>query len=214
LKERIESQFSEYLYWCDIVDSASYNSAKQLIECKEPALQINLTLTADRSVDYLKFLVLSFAEKSIEDVAALPRVRDLFKSAFAWQDKAVSHIRAVAKVDKHVAFCNLTERDGLFHRYAAFYIWPDLRFQVAAYRQGGLLKLTVGSNPWAAFNGPDLGDIAEAYGGGGHPRVAGITVNSPKKALKVGAEIAKILRGEMPYSQQLSFRHEIIRAHR
>lgn len=74
-----------------------------------------------------------------------------------------------------------------------------------------LAQLTVGSNPWAVFNGPNLGDIAEAYGGGGHPRVAGITVKSRKQALRVGEEIVKILRGEMPYSQQLSFRHEIIR---
>ncbi len=211
LRYRLEAQFSDYLYWCDIVDSAGYESAEQLMKCKEPALQINLSLLADRSADYLKFLVHSFAERSIEDVAASPAVRDRFQGAFSRQDRAVSYIRNVAQVENRVAFCDLTEGEGLFHRYAAFYIWPDLKFQVAAYKLGGQLKITIGSNPWAPFAGPDLGDIAEGYGGGGHARVAGITLNSRKRAVSVGQEVAKILRGEMPYSQQLSFRHEVIR---
>jgi len=211
LRQRLESRFSDYLLWCDIVDSASYESAEQLMKCREPALQINLSLATDRSVDYFNFLVHSFAENSLEGVAASPRVRECFLRAFSWQDKAVSHIKNTAEVGNRVAFIDLTEREGLFHRYAAFYIWPDLKFQIAAYKLGGQMKITIGSNPWLPFAGPDLGDIAEDFGGGGHARVAGIALNSRKRAISVGQEIAKILRGEVPYSRQLSFRHELIR---
>ena len=211
VQKELTDQFGEYLHWSDIIDSAEYESPEQVVEAVEPALQINLSLAVDRSPEHLRFLVRAFEENPIRKVASYDEVQSRFRKAMDWQKQAISYIERVAEVRDGVAFCDLTQTRGLFHRYAAYYLWPNIKFLVAVYRDGKGFKLTVGANPWRPFSGPDLSLLCERYGGGGHPEIGGILVSTKKRALQVGREIAQILKGKTEYVQQLSFRHQVIR---
>lgn len=202
-------RFSEYLDWCDLIDSAAYESPQQAIDCAEPALRINATLSQHTTSEYLSFLINCIRQLPLSTVADLDEVRERYAKAKLWQDKAISYIAKMATVSKGVAFVDLARRSELFHRYAAYYLWPDVAFQVALYKRGGWQKLTVGTNPWRKPAGPDLSAVCERYGGGGHPSVGGVVVKSRTQALRIGNEICRILRNESPFHQQLSLRHAI-----
>jgi hypothetical protein len=58
-------------------------------------------------------------------------------------------------------------------------------------------KVSLGSNPWNPEAAEDnLASLAEKYGGGGHPRVAAISLepNDLERAKQVAKEIAEKLR--------------------
>lgn len=209
LRRRLDGRFSEYLDWCDLIDSASYQSPIQAVEWREPALQINATLSQNATPEYLEYLIESFGKLSISQVANLSEVRIRYDKAQAWQTEAISYIRRIANLNNDVAFIDLAGHPNLFHRYAAYYLWPELKFQVALYKVGERYKVTVGSNPWRRFEGPDLSAICERYLGGGHPTVAGIMTSSRKQALRIAKEICRILRKEIPFHQQLALGRQV-----
>ena len=211
VRHALSSRFEEYMHWSDVIDSADYESAQQVVDSKDPALQVNLSLAIDRSPDYLRLLIKHFEEESLGGVVKLAEVRSRVRKAMEWQEAAISFVAHVGEVRNGVAFCDLTSTKGLFHRYAAYYLWPQIKFLVAVYKNDKGFKLTVGANPWQAFRGPDLSLLCERYGGGGHPEIGGILVSKKGRALEIAREITLILRGEKQNAQQLSFRHQVIR---
>ena len=206
IRHKLQSQFSEALYWCDVIDSATYASPQQVIDCAEAALQINATLIRGVTVEYLNFLVGCLERSSLSVVAELEPVRQRFQSSREWQDAAISYVRERGHVSKGVGFIDFSPHSDLFHRYAAYYLWPDIEFQVALYRRSGFYRLTVAANPWLRSDGPNLGALCERYKGGGHHAVGGVIFSSRKQAVRSACEILRILRKEVPFHEQLSLR--------
>jgi oligoribonuclease NrnB/cAMP/cGMP phosphodiesterase (DHH superfamily) len=209
IKRELRDRFSESLYWCDVIDSAGYESPEQVIGCAEPALQINATLVQDSSAEYLTFLIGCVERLSLTSTASLEEVQARYLRTKTWQERAIDYVKKTAIMSKGAAFIDYTEQPELFHRYAVYYLWPDAAFQVAVYKRGGLYRLTVGSNPWRQPDECNLGAICEQFGGGGHQKVAGVIAKSRRDALRIGGEIVRILRKELPFHQQLSFRNAV-----
>lgn len=207
LKGKLRLQFAEYLEWCDLIDSAGYESARQAVECAEPALRINATLQRDPTPDYLGLLIDSFQALPLARVAELHQVVERFSTASALQAKAISYIRRTAVIDRRVVFLDFARHAELFNRYAVYHLFPTVAFQIALYKSGPAHRLTVAANPWSNFEGPDLGAVCEKYGGGGHRAAAGILFRSRRRALRVAKEIAAMLRGESRFYQQLRLNH-------
>lgn len=213
LRTDLKARFQEHIVWSDIIDSAEYSSPTQVVLAAEPALRINLSLAVDADTSYLAFLVKCLEGKCLDEVAKHEEVSRRYEKAMEWQKATISYMEMVAEVRKGVAFFDLTERDGLFHRYAPYYVWPEIKFVVAVYVNGQGFRITLSSNPWREHDGPDLGALCEQYGGGGHRRVGGVASLEKRQALRVGREMARKLRGEEPYTEQLPFRQEILRGH-
>lgn len=214
LQEDLKARFRGHTEWSEIIDMAQYSSPKQVIEAKESALQINLSLAANNDPEYLIFLVRCLEEKSLDEVAALEEVAQWYEVGKTRQEESISYMAQVGERKNGVAFFDLTKPGALFHRYAAYYLWPDTRFAVAVYKNGQGYRITVSSNPWSEFTGPDLGSLSERFGGGGHAQVAGIALSDRRRALKAAKEIAQMLAGEKPYTEPLPFRQEAMRRHR
>jgi len=206
IRQQLRDQFLDAAHWCDVIDSAGYNSPQQVVDCVEPALQINATLVHDTSPEYLNFLIDKLEQLPLARVANLEEVAVRFKKMRVWQDKAIEYIRNTAVLSKGVATIDFTKRSELFHRYAVYYLWPDLAFQVALYRRESSYRLTVTANPWRDSNGPHIGAVCEQYGGGGRDSVGGVITKSYERAIKAAIEIARILRNEMSFYEQLSLR--------
>ena len=210
IHQDLSTQFRDHLYWSDVIDAAEYASPKQVVESEEPALQINLSLATDRTSDYLNFLVGCLKERSLSEVANTQEVASRFFRAMQWQKQAIAYMEKVGEVRNGVAFFDLTEKSEFFYRYGPYYLWPDTRFAVAVYRNGRNWKVTVSSSPWLRFRGPDLSLLCESYGGEGHPQVGGILAPNRRRAIGIGQEIVRVLRGETAYTEHLPFRQRPI----
>jgi hypothetical protein len=214
LRANLKARFREHVIWSDIIDSAQYSSPTQVVEAVEPALRVNLSLAVDGDPRYFVFLVMCLEQRPLDEVARLEEVSRRYKKAMSWQKLALAYMKKVAEVGEGVAFFDLRNHGEMFHRYAPYYFWPDIKFAVAVYSNGQGFRVTVSSNPWEDYDGPDLATLCEQYGGGGHRRVAAVANLEKRQALRVAREMARKLRGEEPYIEQLPFRQQILREHR
>jgi c-di-AMP phosphodiesterase-like protein len=76
-------------------------------------------------------------------------------------------------------------------------LYPAARYTVSVLASPARAKISIGSNPWNPDAAEDnLASLAEKYGGGGHPRVAAISLDpgDVERAKQVAKEIAEKLR--------------------
>ena len=84
-----------------------------------------------------------------------------------------------------------------FNKFIPYYLFPGAVYSVALSCSQTRIKIGVGSNPWNATpKTANLASICERYGGGGHAKVAAISLPPTDLALarKVADEILSDLR--------------------
>ena len=84
-----------------------------------------------------------------------------------------------------------------YNKFIPYMLHPEARYSVSVIASPTRSKVSVGSNPW----NPDstkhnLASLAEEFGGGGHPRVAAISLDPGDiaRARQVAREIVARLR--------------------
>lgn len=190
--------FVELVRWLDIIDGADYASARQTIEMKEPAIQVN-----------------NFIEEKSEDLAATIRtIKALSQESLAQfsREPAVKKVVQKLRRDTQVAltfYKNKLEKFGkvmvidlsLFPfrdlgHYAPYYLYPKLLYAIRFHPFPGrkLFHVNVGSNPWRKLeNKKDIGELLREYGGGGHFGVGGVEFKSKKETLQAIQEFITFL---------------------
>ena len=88
-----------------------------------------------------------------------------------------------------------------YNKFIPYHLYPDCLYSVGVSSSGTRAKISVGTNPWKEE--PDevnLAALCEKYGGGGHARVAAISLPPGElaRARQVAQEIAAILRNHRP----------------
>jgi hypothetical protein len=84
-----------------------------------------------------------------------------------------------------------------YNKFIPYMLHPEARYTVSILKSPSRSKVSLGSNPWNPEAAEDnLASLAEKYGGGGHPRVAAISLepNDLERAKQVAKEIAEKLR--------------------
>jgi hypothetical protein len=67
--------------------------------------------------------------------------------------------------------------DG-YNKFIPYMLYPAARYTVSVLSSPTRAKISIGSNPWNPDAAEDnLASLAEQYGGGGHPRVAAISLD-------------------------------------
>ena len=87
-----------------------------------------------------------------------------------------------------------------FNKFIPYYLFPAAVYSVALSRSQERIKIGVGSNPWSARpKMANLASICERYGGGGHAKVAAISLppTDLTRAREVAREIVQELRGTL-----------------
>ena len=83
-----------------------------------------------------------------------------------------------------------------FNKFIPYYLLPEAVYSVALSRSRERTKIAVGSNPWNLTpKGANLASICERYGGGGHAKVAAISL--PPDNLERAREVAGQIAGEL-----------------
>jgi hypothetical protein len=107
-------------------------------------------------------------------------------------------IRGRAELHQGVIFFDVADQhvEG-FNKFIPYYLFPTALYSVALSSSPERIKVAVGSNPWNnAPKAANLASICERYGGGGHPKVAAISLppRDIEGARKIAAQIVCELR--------------------
>jgi hypothetical protein len=192
----------EVVHWADIIDGAQYPDPRTAVEMRDPATQITLVIEGAPSDDFVAGLIPELLSKSLGEIAALPRVRQAFERLYDQHLRTIDVIRERAVPSEGVAFIDLSDQsfEG-FNKFIPYYLFPESVYNVALSRSKERIKIAVGSNPWNPTpKTANLATICERFGGGGHAKVAAISL--PPGDLDRGRAIAMEIVQELRSSLQ------------
>lgn len=191
----------EVVHWADIIDGAQYPDPRTAVEMRDPATQITLVIEGAPSDDFVAGLIPELLSKSLAEIAALPRVRQAFERLYDQHLRTIDVIRERAAPSEGVAFIDLSDQsfEG-FNKFIPYYLFPESVYNVALSRSKERIKIAVGSNPWNPTpKTANLATICERFGGGGHAKVAAISLapGDLDRGRAIAMEIVQELRSSL-----------------
>jgi hypothetical protein len=84
-----------------------------------------------------------------------------------------------------------------YNKFVPYYLYPDALYSVGVSASPARAKISVGTNPWREASADvNLAELCEKYGGGGHARVAAISLGPGDlvRARHAAKEITALLR--------------------
>ena len=188
----------ELVHWADLIDGAQYADVRTAVEMREPATQLTLVIEGSSEPDFCVRLIPLLLARPLKEIIALPYIRAAFEELYAQHLKSVELIRARAALQEGVIYFDIADQqvEG-FNKFIPYYLFPSAVYCVGLSSSKERIKIAVGSNPWSsAPKGANLASICERYGGGGHPKVAAISLPplDLDRARSVAAQIVQELR--------------------
>lgn len=168
----------ELIYWADLIDGAQYPDTQTAVEMRDPATQLTLVIEGMRSKDFVAQLIPELVSKPLREIAALPHIRQAFEQFYSQHLKTMEIIRARAELQDGVVSFDIADQnfEG-FNKFIPYYLFPAAVYSVALSRSHERTKIAVGSNPWNPTpKTANLASICERFGGGGHAKVAAISL--------------------------------------
>jgi hypothetical protein len=188
------AHFADLAKWLDVIDGARYKSARQAIEMKEPALQLEGFIEkTDQDRELATWIVKLFAEKSFTEIAAIPKVRRIVAAYRREAEKSLAFYKKNLVITGKVGFIDLTRANVKRSLYAPFYFHPSIRYGMRYTRKGPWFHVSAGENPWRPTGKVAFGKLMQKYGGGGHQTVGGVEFYEQRKADKAIREIIDVL---------------------
>jgi hypothetical protein len=192
-------RFMEAAHWSDIIDAARFESVDQAIFGEDPALRIMRALTASPNPAWVDELATALVEDSLDDVALRSDVEKVYDRAARNRDKALDQFPpTVLWNEGGVLFYDAASSKIRRERFAPFYHHPDVSYAVGVIPTRAGFHITCGENPWnQPTDGVHVGEMMEAYGGGGHRAVGGANPPSLAEAQRLGEELAHKIKAHL-----------------
>jgi len=194
----VAPELDELVYWADLIDGALYPDPRTAVEMREPATQLTLVIEGTSDPQFTVRLIPKLISMPLQEIMDIPEVRQTFDRLYALHLKTIDTIRSRAELENGVLFFDVADQtfEG-FNKFIPYYLFPGTVYSVALSRSQARIKVGVGSNPWNATpKTANLASICERYGGGGHAKVAAISLPPADfaRARKVADEIVSDLR--------------------
>ncbi len=191
-------ELDDLVHWADLIDGAQYPEIKAAVEMRDPATRLTLVMEGTPSKDFVAGLIPALVTMPLHQVLEQPHVRQSFDKLFENHMKAIDLIRAHAKLEDGVVFLDLADQqfEG-FNKFIPYYLFPSAVYSVAISRSAERIKIAVGSNPWNPTpKTANLATICERFGGGGHAKVAAISLSPSDlaRARDIARQIVNELR--------------------
>ena len=193
-----DAPLAELIEWAEIIDGAQFPDARTAVELTEPAMQLMLLIEATRDPALCPRLIGELSRRPLSEVLREPWVTGPLQPLLQRHRELVSTVLHRLEVDGGVAQYDLADLgvDNI-NKFIAYAAHPDATYTIAVTRSDQRSKVSLGSNPWRQQDRKhNLAQIAERYGGGGHPAVAAISFKPEdlEKAREAARTIAKELR--------------------
>ena len=189
----------DLVHWANIIDGALYKDAKTAVELGAPAMKLTLLIEGSNGSEIIHRMIGWMQTMTLDQVAALPEVRELYQPLYERHVRSIDLIRDRAHQEGNVVTFDLSDCqiEG-YNKFIPYYLYPSSVYTVSVLPSTFRTKISVGSNPWAPVEPVhNLASICERYGGGGHSRVGAISLppNQLDEARRVAKEIVAELKG-------------------
>lgn len=191
---------TELVSWADIIDGAQFATPQAALNLTEPAMQLALVIEAAPDADLVPRLVPELARRSLQEMVRLPMVASHLGPLLERHHKSIDIMKQRADARDGVIYFDLTdlEMEG-YNKFIPYNLFPDCWYSVGLSASPTRAKVSVGTNPWKEPpQEVNLASLCEKYGGGGHARVAAISLRPDDlpRARKIAQEIAATLRSK------------------
>jgi hypothetical protein len=191
-------ELDELVHWADLIDGAQYPDTQTAVELRQPATQLTLVIEGTNDPQLSVRLIPELIAKPLGEIMQIPEVRQTFDQLYARHLKTIDIIRSRGELDRGVVFFDVTDQnfEG-FNKFIPYHLFPGAVYSVSLSRSPVRIKIGVGSNPWNPTpKNANLASICERYGGGGHAKVAAISLPPAEfaRAHEIAAEITAELR--------------------
>lgn len=167
----------DLVHWAHVIDGALYESARQCVELKEPALQLMQVIEGEPDETFIEQIIRDLTAHSLTEVATSDEVQRKFEPILQQHRETFEAIKRKALYrDGVVEFDLIDEGYEGFNKFIPYHLFPQTTYTVALTRGPKRTKISVGSNPWAPRpRRHNIATICERYGGGGHAVVGAIS---------------------------------------
>jgi hypothetical protein len=164
----------------------------------DPPTQLTLVIEGTSDPQFSVRLIPRLISQSLREIMDLPEVRQTFERLYAVHLKTIDIIRSRGELKSGVVFFDVADQkfEG-FNKFIPYYLFLGAVYSVALSRSQARIKIGVGSNPWNPVpKTANLASICERYGGGGHAKVAAISLppTDLAQARSIANEIVSGLR--------------------
>jgi hypothetical protein len=189
---------AELIKWGDIIDGAQFESPEAAVALAEPAMQLALVIEAAPEANLVPQLIPDLARLSLAEIIELPLIKKHLGPLLERHRRSVDILRERTDSRNGVIYFDVSDLDlEGYNKFIPYYLYPDALYSVGVSASPARAKISVGTNPWKEIPADvNLASLCESYGGGGHARVAAISLGPGDlvKARHVAKEIASILR--------------------
>ena len=194
-----QAPLQELIDWAEVIDGALFPDARTAVALGHPAMQLMLLIEATKDPELCPRLIRALADRSLSDVLREPWVTGPLGPLLARHQEIVAAVQGRLNVKGGVAEFDVADLalDNV-NKFIAYDHDPAALYTVSVTRSPGRSKISLGSNPWRqGERRHNLAQIAERFGGGGHPAVAAISFKPEEleRARAVAKELAEELRG-------------------
>jgi hypothetical protein len=189
---------SELIHWGDIIDGAQYPTPESAVALTEPATQLALVIEAAPEEGLVSKIIPELSELPLAEMIQLPIVAKHLGTLLERHRQSIDLLRERIDVRGGVIYFDISDLDiDGYNKFIPYMLHPAARYTVSVLSSPTRAKISIGSNPWNPDAAEDnLASLAEQYGGGGHPRVAAISLDphDVTRAKEIAKEIAEKLR--------------------
>ncbi len=191
---------AELIHWADVIDGAQYPTPESAVCLTEPAPQLTLVIEAAPVPNMSAQLIPHLATMPLAEIVRLPLVAEQLGPLLERHRRTIDVMKQRAVAQDGVIFFDVSGDDlEGYNKFVPYYLHPSAVYSVGVSASPTRAKISVGTNPWnqpTAENDKNLASLCERYGGGGHARVAAISLEPGDidRARQVAQEIAAILR--------------------
>ncbi|MBZ5641155.1 MAG: phosphoesterase [Acidobacteriia bacterium] len=189
---------AELIHWGDIIDGAQYPTPESAVAVDQPATQLALVIESAPEDGLVPKLIPDLSRLSLAEMVKLPLVARHLGPLLERHHQSIDILRQRSDVRGGVIFFDISDLpiEG-YNKFIPYMLYPAARYTVSVLKSPTRSKISIGSNPWNPDAAEDnLASLAEQYGGGGHPRVAAISLDPGdlERARQVARNIAEKLR--------------------
>jgi hypothetical protein len=189
---------AELIHWGDIIDGAQFASPDEAVGLAEPAMQLALVIEAAPEPDLVPQLIPHLAYRSLREMIELPIVKKHLGPLLERHRRSIDILRERGDYRDGVIYFDVSDLDlEGYNKFVPYYLYRDATYSVGVSSSPTRAKVSVGTSPWKeASAGVNLATLCEKYGGGGHAKVAAISLGPGDlvRARQIAKEIAGILR--------------------
>ena len=188
----------ELIHWGDIIDGAQFPTPESAVNLTEPATQLALVIEAAPGPGVSCKLIPELAYRSLKEIVELPFILEHLQPLLDRHKYSMEVLKERTREQDGVIYFDVSDLDlEGYNKFIPYYLHPDALYSVGVSASPTRTKVSVGTNPWKESSAEvNLATLCEKYGGGGHARVAAISLspNDLDRARQVAQEIAVTLR--------------------